>query len=154
MPHPLICSYNLLQIWRLAPTPKNDKYQYTHFAHKINSFDTAPKNLLPSDSRLRPDRYALEMGDMSKSSAEKSRLEEQQRSEKRVRGAKGEQFTPKWFNLTDAVSPTPWGDLEVYEYNGKYTEHRAAIDSSNVADETDITSIEFNPWQYGSSSSQ
>ena len=73
MSNPLNCLYNLLQIWRIAPTPKNDKYQYTHFAHKINSFDTAPKNLLPSDSRLRPDRYALEMGDMSKSSAEKSR---------------------------------------------------------------------------------
>uniref|UniRef100_A0A803LQ98 Oxysterol-binding protein n=1 Tax=Chenopodium quinoa TaxID=63459 RepID=A0A803LQ98_CHEQI len=51
-------------------TPKNDKYQYTYFAHKINSFDTAPKKLLASDSRLRPDRYALEMGDLSKSGAE------------------------------------------------------------------------------------
>ena len=64
---------NLLQIWRVAPTPQGDKYQYTHFAHKINSFDTAPKKLLASDSRLRPDRYALEKGDMSKSGAEKSR---------------------------------------------------------------------------------
>ena len=68
----LNCSY-LLQIWRVAPTPQGDKYQYTHFAHKINSFDTAPKKLLASDSRLRPDRYALEKGDMSKSGAEKSR---------------------------------------------------------------------------------
>jgi len=45
----------------------------THTLLKINSFDTAPKKLLPSDSRLRPDRYALEKGDMSKSGAEKSR---------------------------------------------------------------------------------
>jgi hypothetical protein len=65
--------YTLSQIWRVAPTPPNDKYQYTHFAHKINSFDTAPKKLLASDSRLRPDRYALEKGDMSKSGSEKSR---------------------------------------------------------------------------------
>ncbi|GJN31038.1 hypothetical protein PR202_gb19392 [Eleusine coracana subsp. coracana] len=143
----------LKEIWRVAPTPQNDKYQYTYFAHKINSFDTAPKKLLASDSRLRPDRYALEKGDMSKSGSEKSRLEEQQRAEKRTREAKGEQFTPKWFNMTSEVTPTPWGDLEVYEYNGRYSEHRAAIDSSNVADETDVTSIEFNPWQYGSSSS-
>nr|CAB3501268.1 unnamed protein product [Digitaria exilis] len=142
-----------LQIWRIAPAPQNDKYQYTHFAHKINSFETAPKKLLASDSRLRPDRYALEKGDMSKSGAEKSRLEEQQRAEKRTREAKGEQFTPRWFNLTDVVAPTPWGELDVYEYNGKYTEHRAAIDGSSAADETDVTSIEFNPWQYGSSSS-
>ncbi|KAL6645869.1 hypothetical protein ACP70R_017477 [Stipagrostis hirtigluma subsp. patula] len=144
----------LKEIWRVAPTPPNDKYQYTYFAHKINSFDTAPKKLLPSDSRLRPDRYALEKGDMSKSGSEKSRLEEQQRAEKRTREAKGEQFTPRWFNLTNEIAPTPWGDLEVYEYNGKYTEHRAAIDSSNIADDTDVTSIEFNPWQYSSSSSQ
>ncbi|VAI07257.1 unnamed protein product [Triticum turgidum subsp. durum] len=122
---------------------------------KINSFDTAPKKLLPSDSRLRPDRYALEKGDMSKSGAHKSRLEEQQRAEKKIRDTKGEQFTPKWFKMTEDISPTPWGDLEVYEYNGRYAEHRAAIDSSSaVAEETDVSSIEFNPWQYGDSPSQ
>lgn len=63
----------LFQVWRAADAPKNDKFQYTHFAHKINSFDTAPKKLLASDSRLRPDRYALEKGDLSKASSEKSR---------------------------------------------------------------------------------
>jgi hypothetical protein len=69
IPHTLF----LLQIWCVAPAPKDDKHQYTYFAHKINSFDTAPKKLLASDSRLRPDRYALEEGDMSKSGTEKSR---------------------------------------------------------------------------------
>ncbi|KAF7049534.1 hypothetical protein CFC21_058055 [Triticum aestivum] len=145
----------LKEVWKAAPAPPNDKYQYTYFAHKINSFDTAPKKLLPSDSRLRPDRYALEKGDMSKSGAHKSRLEEQQRAEKKIRDTKGEQFTPKWFKMTEDISPTPWGDLEVYEYNGRYAEHRAAIDSSSaVAEETDVSSIEFNPWQYGDSPSQ
>lgn len=62
-----------MQAWRLAAAPDNDKFQYTNFAHKINSFDTAPRKLLASDSRLRPDRYALEKGDLSKSGAEKSR---------------------------------------------------------------------------------
>lgn len=61
------------QVWRVAEAPKDDKFQYTYFAHKINSLDTAPKKLLASDSRLRPDRYALEKGDLSKSGAEKSR---------------------------------------------------------------------------------
>lgn len=63
-----------VQVWRLAPVPEKDKFQYTHFAHKINSFDTAPKKLLASDSRLRPDRAALEKGDLSKSGSEKSRF--------------------------------------------------------------------------------
>ncbi|KAI8030194.1 Oxysterol-binding protein-related protein 3A [Camellia lanceoleosa] len=62
----------LKEVWRLAATPENDKFQYTHFAHKINSFETTPRKLLASDSRLRPDRYALQNGDLSKAGAEKS----------------------------------------------------------------------------------
>lgn len=81
-------------------------------------------------------------------------LEERQRAEKRTREAKGQSFVPRWFNLTDEVTPTPWGDLEVYQYNGLYTKHRADIDSSSSSsnDKVDVTSIEFNPWQYGNSS--
>ncbi|TXG58622.1 hypothetical protein EZV62_016451 [Acer yangbiense] len=116
----------LKEVWRLADIPKNDKFQFTHFAHKINSFDTAPKKLLASDSRL----------------------EERQRAEKRTREAKGHQFTPRWFNLTSEVTPTPWGELEVYQYNGKYTEHRAVADSSDSGEEINPTTTEFNPWQY------
>ncbi|XP_061354238.1 oxysterol-binding protein-related protein 3A-like [Gastrolobium bilobum] len=133
--------------WRIADVPKKDKFQYTYFAHKINSLDTAPKKLLASDSRLRPDRMALEKGDLSTSGYEKSSLEERQRAEKRNREAKGHKFAPRWFDLTEEVTPTPWGDLEVYQYNGKYTAHRAAIDSSHCIEEPDSRS-EFNPWQY------
>ncbi|RWR81612.1 Oxysterol-binding protein [Cinnamomum micranthum f. kanehirae] len=139
----------LKEVWRVAAVPENDKFQYTYFAHKINSFDTAPKKLLASDSRLRPDRYALEKGDLSKAGAEKSSLEERQRAEKRNREAKGHQFTPRWFDLSGEVTPTPWGELEVYQYNGKYTEHRASIDAADIINEVDVKSIEFNPWQYG-----
>ncbi|KAL4285161.1 hypothetical protein GQ457_16G022590 [Hibiscus cannabinus] len=138
----------LKESWRLADAPKNDKFQYTHFAHKINSFDTAPKKLLASDSRLRPDRYALEQGDLSKAGFEKSSLEERQRAEKKSREEKGHKFTPKWFDFTNEVATTPWGELEVYQYNGKYDEHRAAADSSSSSEEIDVKSTEFNPWQY------
>lgn len=82
------------------------------------------------------------------------RLEERQRAEKKTREAKGHQFSPRWFDLTDEVAPTPWGDLEIYQYNGKYTEHRAAVDSSDSIDEVDAKSIEFNPWQYGNLSAE
>jgi hypothetical protein len=138
----------LKEVWHVADVPPNDKFQYTHFAHKINSFDTAPKKLLASDSRLRPDRYALELGDLSKSGTEKSSLEERQRAEKRAREEKGHKFTPRWFELTEEVTTTPWGDLEIYQYNGKYTEHRAAADNSGSIDDADVKSIEFNPWQF------
>lgn len=82
------------------------------------------------------------------------RLEEQQRAEKRNREANGHKFTPRWFDLSGEITPTPWGDLEVYEYNGKYTEHRAVVDSSDVIEEVDINSIAFNPWQYGNVSAE
>lgn len=144
----------LKEAWRVAEAPKNDKYQYTYFGHKINSFNTAPKKVLASDSRLRPDRYALEKGDLSKAGAEKSRLEERQRAEKRERESKDQKFTPRWFDPTDEVTPTPWGDLEVYSYNGRYMEHRAAADSSDSSSEIDVTSIEFNPWQYSDVSTE
>lgn len=139
----------LKEVWRVADVPADDKFGYTYFAHKINSFETAPKRFLASDSRIRPDRYALEKGDLSKAGAEKSRLEERQREEKRMREAKGEQFTPRWFDQTDELAQTPWGDLEVFQYNGKYAEHQAAVDSSDSNVAEDVTSIEFNPWQYG-----
>lgn len=81
-------------------------------------------------------------------------MEERQRAEKRNREAQGHQFTPKWFDLTDEIAPTPWGDLEVYHYNGKYTQHRASLDSSDIVDSSDPTSTEFNPWQYGNLSAE
>ncbi|KAJ0603278.1 putative oxysterol-binding protein [Helianthus annuus] len=142
-------SFVAIVVWRVAESPADDKFQYTHFAHKVNSFTTAPKKLLPSDSRLRTDRYALEMGDLSKAGSEKSVLEEKQRAEKRIRESKGQEFVPKWFDQTDQITSTPWGELEIYEYNGKYAEHRAAADSSASVEEVNVGTTEFNPWQFG-----
>lgn len=56
--------------------------------------------------------------------------------------------------MTGEITPTPWGDLEVYEYNGKYTDHRAQIDSSETVNEIDVKTIEFNPWQYADLSAE
>lgn len=75
-------------------------------------------------------------------------MEERQRAEKRNREAKGDNYTPRWFNLTEEVATTPWGDMEIYQYNGKYTEHREEIDRSDVVELEDVETKEFNPWQY------
>lgn len=80
-------------------------------------------------------------------------LEERQRAEKRNREAKGDKFTPRWFDLNEDVATTPWGDIEIYQYNGKYTEHREAIDSSDIDELEDVKTKEFNPWQYNDLSS-
>ncbi|KVH97154.1 Oxysterol-binding protein [Cynara cardunculus var. scolymus] len=80
---------------------------------------------------------------------DKFHLEEKQRAEKRAREAKGQEFSPRWFEITEEVAPTPWGDLEIYQYNGKYSDHRAAVDSTSTFEDVDISTTEFNPWQYG-----
>ena len=75
-------------------------------------------------------------------------LEERQRAEKRNRENQGHQFASRWFTITDEITATPWGDLEIYQYNGKYTARREAVDSSDSIEEVDFASTEFNPWQY------
>ncbi|KAI3874020.1 hypothetical protein MKX03_029170 [Papaver bracteatum] len=140
----------LKEIWRAPDVPVKDKYHFTSFSHKVNSFDTAPRQVLSSDSRLRPDRYALEKGDLSKVSHEKNSLEVRQRREKKRREANGDKFTPKWFDLTKQVLTTPYGDTQIYKYNGKYDKHRATVNSLTISTgEVDVHPTEFNPWQYG-----
>jgi len=76
------------------------------------------------------------------------RLEDRQRAEKKLRESKKE-FTPRWFKLSGEIAHTPWGDLEVYEYNGKYSEHRKSIPASETVDVEKLQSITFDPWQTG-----
>jgi len=76
-------------------------------------------------------------------------LEEKQRAEKRAREAKGDNFTPRWFDMTEDVATTPWGELEIYRFNGKYLQHRTDTDSSDNIELEDVRTKEFNPWQYG-----
>jgi hypothetical protein len=76
-------------------------------------------------------------------------MEERQRAEKRQREALQQEFIPRWFKLTGEITSTPWGDLEIYEYNGKYTEHRAQVESCSENNTyLDQKTIAFNPWQY------
>eukprot|EP00270_Netrium_digitus_P002669 TRINITY_DN1302_c0_g1_i3.p1 TRINITY_DN1302_c0_g1~~TRINITY_DN1302_c0_g1_i3.p1 ORF type:complete len:478 (+),score=107.77 TRINITY_DN1302_c0_g1_i3:23-1435(+) len=138
----------LQEIWHLAEMPKADKYQYTYFAHKLNSHETAPLNLLHSDSRLRPDRLALEKGDMMKSGIEKARLEERQRAEKREREARADKFTPRWFKPTGEVVETPWGPLEAFEFTGTYIERSGNQKGAAPANVGDGQTADFHPWQY------
>ena len=76
------------------------------------------------------------------------RMEEKQRAEKRQRETLKQEFVPRWFRRTGDIASTPWGDLEIYEYNGKYTEHRAQVESRSDNDDLDQKSIVFNPWQF------
>ncbi|GBG60555.1 hypothetical protein CBR_g8578 [Chara braunii] len=132
----------LEKIWEVAPAPENDKYSYTYFAHKINNFDSSPKHMLPSDSRVRPDRLALEKGDSSTAAAEKHRLEERQRWEKAQREQRGEPWAPRWFRPTGEIACD--GDLPIYEFTDSYNEHHA--DQANGT--SDNRTKDFCPWQF------
>lgn len=55
--------------------------------------------------RRRPDRSQLAAGNTTASGAEKYRLEEMQRAEKRERIARGEQWTPKYFRKPEQETP-------------------------------------------------
>ena len=70
-------------------------YGFNSFAVKSIGAETAPADgkLLKSDSRLRPDRRALEKADNSTASTQKTALEERQRAERRERRARRGQRT-------------------------------------------------------------
>ena len=76
-------------LWTKEPMPADPtKYGFTKFSFLQNSSKTAPKGVLASDSRIRPDRVALEKGDDTTAGAKKYELEELQRAERRIREKK------------------------------------------------------------------
>ena len=79
------------------------------------------------------------------------RLEERQRAEKKLREVEKAPFVPKWFKPAGEVVETPWGSMDLFEFNGDYKEKRSQLDKA--ADEAaDPSSTNFSPWQFESSS--
>jgi hypothetical protein len=91
-------------LWRvgdLVPSPEKH-YGLTTFAAALNQItDIEDGHIAPTDSRLRPDQRALEDGDLDRAEALKARLEERQRSRRRVMEEHGEEWKPKWFSRVD-----------------------------------------------------
>ena len=116
------------------------KYGFPQYTIAMNEMSSAPEyGLLASDSRLRPDRVALENEDSNATSL-KTQLEEQQRAERRVRKEKGDTWTPRWFKKAEHAD---LHELEkdvgtdVWEFNDQYDEKKP----------TDVPKT-FSPWQY------
>ena len=85
--------------------------------------------------RLRPDQRALEDGDVDKAEALKARLEERQRSRRRVMEEHGDEWKPRWFTKVGAVEAAALGDEEVWRLKGGkdgYWECRERGDWGNV----------------------
>ncbi|CAE1172054.1 OSBPL1_2 [Acanthosepion pharaonis] len=94
-------------LWKALPRPENTNqfFSFTLFAMMLNQLtDNIKDTLPPTDSRLRPDIRLLEEGDIDTAALEKNRLEEKQRSARRDRKKKKEEWTPVWFHY--GINPT------------------------------------------------
>eukprot|EP01116_Phalansterium_solitarium_P025759 TRINITY_DN99_c0_g4_i1.p1 TRINITY_DN99_c0_g4~~TRINITY_DN99_c0_g4_i1.p1 ORF type:complete len:502 (+),score=160.20 TRINITY_DN99_c0_g4_i1:171-1676(+) len=101
------------EIWvndisKLDKVPNKFLTDWTEMSFKIVAVNDAMKAILPpTDSRLRADRAALEVGDTKTAASAKFFLEEKQRDEKRKRGTK--EWTPRYFKKsTDSDGEECW----------------------------------------------
>jgi hypothetical protein len=95
------------------------KYKFTTATMK--SIEIVPELIgiiAPSDSRYRPDRIALEKGDTKTATAEKNKLEEEQRAKRKYRDHHGIEYSPRYFEIKEI------NGLEYWSYNYKYDEER------------------------------
>mmetsp|Transcript_8675 Transcript_8675/g.26929 ORF Transcript_8675/g.26929 Transcript_8675/m.26929 type:complete len:793 (+) Transcript_8675:184-2562(+) len=87
-------------VWtnHLRCTDQNQKYLLSDHVKKLMALpDELRAHLPPTDSRLRKDRLALEVGDIDTASAEKHALEERQRAIQRARQKKNQEWSPVHF---------------------------------------------------------
>jgi hypothetical protein len=122
-------------VWSVGALVENppQRYGFTAFAASLNEITSIEEGKLPpTDSRLRPDQRAAEDGDIDHAEALKAKLEERQRSRRRVMEEHEEEWIPKWF-----VKAGVDGDEEIWRLkSGKdnYWEERSRGDWSGVVD--------------------
>jgi len=109
-------------IWENTIKTVSSKYKKWKFSRataktvKVN--DKLCCTLPKSDSRFRPDRIALEEGNIKTAGKEKNKLEEIQRKKRKHREENNLEFIPKYF---DKVS---LNGLDYWSYNMKYEAER------------------------------
>ena len=100
-------------------------YFFTEFALQLNLPPDLIGGLPPTDSRFRPDQRALENAQLELAATEKIRLEEKQRSVRKEREKKEEEYKPKWFYQN---SEDEW------VYKGGYWQSKQYEDFSDYPD--------------------
>ncbi|KAF2726068.1 oxysterol binding protein [Polychaeton citri CBS 116435] len=102
-------------VWEAHPRPSGIPFNITPFVVTLNDLPDRLRPLVaPTDSRLRPDQRAMEEGEYDFAATEKNRLEEGQRARRRIREAKGDDFTPRWF--TKGKHPTTGEEYWVFNH--------------------------------------
>ena len=97
-------------------------YQLNHLNLKL------VKTIAPTDSRFRPDQRGLEYGLIDLATSEKLRLEEKQRSKRKINEKNNVTHKPKWF----VQKVDPLTNYKEYCYLGGYWEAK----NSDTFDET------------------
>ncbi|GFR52678.1 hypothetical protein Agub_g15304 [Astrephomene gubernaculifera] len=116
-----------LLIWSKPPElpDPNEQYCMTRFALTLNDpADPVVPHLPATDARFRPDMRALELGEWNRATSEKLRLEEKQRTARRLRKEAGQEYEPRWFRQVlfgtkDMAQPASQPGA-VWEYRGEY----------------------------------
>jgi len=125
--------------WSKDPYPEDAAAQYwfTRFAIGLNDpGDPIASRLPPTDSRFRPDQRSLEVGEWTRATTEKLRLEEKQRQARRERAKVGVEYEPCWFRQADATTLTrlPEQGGFAWAFTGEYWRRRAAKDWATSPD--------------------
>ncbi|RUP06784.1 Oxysterol-binding protein-domain-containing protein [Jimgerdemannia flammicorona] len=93
---------NIILLWKRHPFPTTKvPFNLTEFAITLNHLpESLRPHIAPTDSRLRPDQRAMEIGEYDHASDEKTRVEEKQRAKRKARELREEQYgewEPRWF---------------------------------------------------------
>ncbi|KAG9287344.1 hypothetical protein G9A89_023715 [Geosiphon pyriformis] len=116
----------ILLLWKRTPLPENPTpFNLTPFAITLNDLPKPLKTwVAPTDSRLRPDQRAMENGQYDLASTEKVRLEEKQRSKRKLRErGDTDDFKPRWF-IHDKEQDT--GE-NYWRFNHEYWKERERV---------------------------
>ncbi|KAJ0182272.1 hypothetical protein K1T71_001641 [Dendrolimus kikuchii] len=116
-PKKVLAKLNSFKVGALRSMSIQDYYQFTEFAMSLNELEPDMKGqLCPTDSRLRPDVRLLEQGDIDGAATEKTRLEEKQRTARKLLKKSAEGWQPRWFSQ----GTNPYTKQEDWLYNGGY----------------------------------
>jgi len=113
-------SLEIRKIWNAHPYPSkaSECYGLTAFGYTLNEITPQlEEEILPTDSRRRPDQRLLENGSWKEAEKEKQRLEEAQR-DRRQRGVSRK---PIWFRK---VSEEADGESQEWQYIGGISENK------------------------------
>ncbi|CAG8624100.1 5880_t:CDS:2 [Funneliformis caledonium] len=121
----------IILLWKKSPTPEEPiPFNLTPFAMTLNDLPESLKPwIAPTDSRMRPDQRAMELGNYDLASTEKVRLEEKQREKRKKREQRLiNDFVPRWFTkkIEKDTGESYW------EFNHEYWKERERAGKEKV----------------------